>query len=274
MAMSAAGCGAFSALDGFSGGVEPDASTDDGIDGGGDKEASPPNDASTSSDADAGAEDGDVSVDAGPCAAPGLTTRICDSFERSIGLATASSPENWSNFGDVAFVSDNGVQVASFAAGGDGGTNDSFFAFQAGDVRRVTIRGRFRILTAPASSTRQMLLAKWTNGGTIAQVNVAIAAGSALVMNEQIISGPGANHAMKVVTMGWHGFTFDVDLAQDRARFTIDGVDQLPPGETFPHLPSFPPTGNVSLAIGARYSASTPLTEIQFDDVLLATATQ
>jgi hypothetical protein len=269
------GCGAFSALDGFSGGAEPDAGS------GGESDGSPtPTPPSGSTDAaippDAGEPVTDATVDAGPCAAPGMTTRICDGFERSIGVVTASSPENWSNFGSVTFASDpvGPGQIASFAAGGDSGIDDSFLSFQAGDVRRATIRGRVRIVTPPASSQRQIMIVKWSGQGQIAQVTIALMPNNGLVMNEQIINGAGANHALPPLPSGWHGFTFEVDLVQDRARFAVDGVDQVPAGEVFPQLASFPATGSVTLAIGSRYSASTPYAELRFDDVLAATATQ
>lgn len=264
-----AGCGAF-ALEGFTGGEEPNDAGSEGAsaDVRGQEEEE---DARTTED---GGVDAAADAVADPCVAPGFTTRICDGFERTQGVLTASSPENWTNTGNVLLVDDDAGtgKVASFAAGGDGGDTDSFLTLGAGDVRRATIRGRLRITTAPPSSYRQIMIMKFSGATTTAQVTISLSANNQITMNEQILTGGGgANHALPAFPSGWHRFTFDVDLVQKRASFSIDGVDALPTGETFPQLGNFPPTSSVTLGIGARYSPSTPLTDLQYDDVLLAT---
>jgi hypothetical protein len=269
------GCGAFSALDGFSGGAEPDSG--EAIDGARATNDAPSaaNDDATSPGPDAGSNLVDADVDADPCVVSGMTTRICDGFERSMGVLLSSTPEAWTNSGNAKLVSGSmGGQLAHFAAGDDAGNNDAFLSFSAGtSVRRTAMRGRIRILTAPNTSARQILAVKF-NSATDAQVTLSVGVNSALTLTEQVLSGSGANHAAGTMPSGWHSFALVVDLIQNRVEFTIDNVSALPSGEAFPVLPDFPTTGTVSMSIGARYSNVTPLTETEFDDVLLATATQ
>src|SRR5687768_5569385 len=104
---------AFNALDGFSGGGTDDAgaATDGSSPSTGDASTTPVGDGATPSDGGIG------DLDAGVCVVTGMTTRICDGFERSNGIIEQSTPEKWSNSGFVTFVTDppNAGQVASFA---------------------------------------------------------------------------------------------------------------------------------------------------------------
>jgi hypothetical protein len=273
----AVGCGAFSALDGFSGGADPDA--------GNDLTPSPGTDAIASEDdaaspADAGAETSDAgdstAVDAGPCAVAGMTTRICDAFERSQGvLLQTTSPENWTTYADALLVTDDLVpgKVAAFSAGGDAGTSDSFLSFSAGDVRRVRVSGRLRVLTAPLSTGRHIVTVKF-NGTKTGQVVLTLLPSNGLAVSEQIISESNATHSVPPFATGWHQVALDIDLTSDKLSFKVDGVEAMPNGETFPQLPGFPATSQVVISIGTRFSSGTELASVRYDDVFIATATQ
>jgi len=271
---SAAGCGAF-ALEGFTGGEDVG---DAGTEGAGpipsDARAEEEEDASSLPDG--GGLDASDAADANPCVAPGMTTRICDAFERSQGvIVNTASPENWTNTSNALLVDDDAGtgKIASFSAGGDGGDTDSFLAFAAGDVRRVTVRGRVRV-TSAAAPGRQIIVVKLIGNMKTAQVTLSVSDGNVLTLYEQIISGGGSSHAVTALGTGWHRVALDVDLVQNQIALTIDGVSALPPNDTFPTLPNFPTSGAMTISIGARFSGGTPITESQFDDVLLATATQ
>ncbi|MBS2013440.1 MAG: hypothetical protein JST00_11160 [Deltaproteobacteria bacterium] len=233
-------------------------------------------DASTDASSDAKT---DAAADAGePCVVPGLTTRMCDAFERTTPQGSWAS-ETTTNGGKIEISEDTTTNSRVFhcrVPALDTSLAQAYLRHETSIGQRLRFEGDLRYTPGVTDNARQLLNFDIGGAGTI-YVLMFVATAQGFAFYEQIDPGlPAVRtkvHLLKtpVAPGAWHRLTLDVDLLTNKATVLVDGNAALPATEAFDLLPEFKGS-ELGIKLGPSYSAN-PSTamDVYFDNVVIAT---
>ncbi len=222
----------------------------------------------------------DASLDAepsDPCAVSGLTTRICDDFDRTSPLPSPTRAPWGANVGGTTIVIDDvtGSRVLrAFApATQDGGHLERYmYANKIPITSRAHLEFDLRIVTWPVIWRQTVVMAP---DGPIATQKVffTMLNGSKLAFSDQSTGSPVDHVFQPSPGPGkWSRVVSEIDFVKHKVDIKVNGATVLPMGEVFPALDMFSVTGDLILSVGIRYSYGvSDTTELLFDNVVLAT---
>jgi len=258
-------CSLTTSLTGLSSGGDGDA-------GSGEASASPDSGADGSSEASA-----DAGVDA--CAVSGMTTRLCDGFERA--AADVRGPwtgENTGGGGTIETLTDGTRGSRVFHGRAPRVQNGLAQAYLVHETRmgsKAHVEAWMRYTTGAFDNGRQLLILDISGAGKT-YVAMIVLTEQGLAFYEQVDPGlPSVKtkiHLLKVPFPAgeWHRLSIDLDLDPNTVVLLVDGARALPANEVYDYVSEY--TGDeLRVVMGPSYSSS-PSAEIDayFDDVVIA----
>lgn len=242
-----------------------------GTDGGG-------ADATTSTEAGSDGSS-EASVDAGvdACAVSGMTTRLCDGFERTDPRGPWTG-ESTTGGGTIETIVDTTTSSRVFHARAPAVSNGLAQASLRHETK-LTSKARFeadlRYTTKAFENGRQLVILDITGAGKV-YVAMFILTDQGMAFYEQVDPGePTVRtkiHVLKtpVPEGSWHRLSLDLDLDTNRVAVLVDGAPALPADEVYDYVREYAGT-DLTVRIGPTFS-SAPSSEIDayFDNVVIA----